>query len=313
MPLISVIIPVYNSTTTIQTTLHSVFQQTFREFELIIVDDGSTDQTLEIVRQYQDNRLQVMACSHRGASVSRNQGLYQSKGEYIAFLDGDDVWTPDKLEKQFQALKANPAAAVAYSWTDYIDEVGNPLYPGSHVSLNGQVYPQLLIRNFLESGSNPLIERQALIQVGGFDESLQGGQDWDLYLRLAAKYQFITVPQVQIYYRVSSHSISSHLLRQEQQVIQVMERNFAQAPPEIQPLKLYSLMNVYKYLACRALALPSNRRNGLQALQFAGKYAWYEPKKRSQFKLILVLLIKSLIRFLFPSLEQQLMTWRKKT
>ena len=148
--------------------------------------------------------------------------------------------------------------------------------------------------------------------MGGFDTSLQGGQDWDLYLRLAANYQFIAVPQVQIYYRVSTGSISSNLSRQEQQVLQVMERNFAQASAELQPLKSYSLTNLYKYLACRALALPPSRRHGLKALQFTGKYAWYEFHKFTQFPLILILFFKSLVRILFPGLEKLLLSWGKQ-
>jgi glycosyltransferase involved in cell wall biosynthesis len=312
MPLISVIIPVHNGERTISATLDSVLQQTFPDFELIIINDSSTDKTLEIISQYTDPRLSILTDSHQSAAVSRNQGLKQSHGEYIAFLDADDLWTPDKLDCQFQALKEHPEAAVAYSWTDYIDEAGNTLYSGSHLTLNGQIYPQLLVRNFLESGSNPLIQRQALMDVGGFDESLEGGQDWDLYLRLAAKYSFFAVPQVQIYYRVSTGSISSNLSRQEQQVLQVMERNFAQASPELQSLKVYSLTNLYKYLACRALALPPSSKNGLKALQFTGKYARYEPYKFSQFPLILILALKSLVRFLIPWLEKPLLSLGKK-
>ncbi|MGB3405551.1 MAG: glycosyltransferase [Microcoleaceae cyanobacterium] len=312
MALISVIIPVYNAQKTIQATIESVLQQTFPDFELIIINDGSTDQTDSILRQYTDSRISIYTNSRQGAAVSRNQGFQQSNGEYIAFLDADDLWTVDKLESQLKALKDHPEMTVSYSWTDYIDEAGNKLYSGSYLALNGDIYSKLLVRNFLENGSNPMIKRQALIDIGGFDESLEGGQDWDLYLRLAAKYQFIAVPTVQIYYRVSSGSISSNLSRQEQQVLKVMERNYAQSNAEIQPLKSYSLTNLYKYLTCRALALPPSYSNGLKALQFSIKYAWYEPDKIAQFSLILVLFFKSLFRSLFPNLEKPILTVVKK-
>lgn len=312
MALISVIIPVYNGEKTIQATLESVFQQTFPDFELIIINDGSTDKTLAKVCQYNDPRLSIYTNIRQGAAVSRNRGFQYSTGEYIAFLDADDLWTVDKLESQLKALKDHPSATVAYSWTDYINEAGNKLYSGSYLALNGDIYSNLLVRNFLENGSNPMMKRQAFIDIGGFDESLEGGQDWDLYLRLAAKYQFIAVPQVQIYYRVSSGSISSNLSRQEQQVLQVMERNFAQSSADIQPLKSYSLTHLYKYLSCRALALPPSYLNGFKALQFSIKYAWYEPHKYHQLSLILVLVLKSLFRSLFPSLEQPLFNIIKK-
>lgn len=312
MALISVIIPVYNGEKTIQATLESVLQQTFPDFELIIINDGSTDQTLARIAQYDDPRLSIYTNIRQGAAVSRNQGFQHSTGEYIAFLDADDLWTVDKLEAQLKALKDHPENTVAYSWTDYIDVAGNKLYSGSYLALNGDIYSNLLVRNFLENGSNPMIKRQAFIDIGGFDESLEGGQDWDLYLRLAAKYQFIAVPKVQIYYRVSSGSISSNLSRQEQQVLQVMERNFAQSTAEIQPLRSYSLTHLYKYLSCRALALPPSSLNGLKALQFSLKYAWYEPHKFSQFSLILVLFLKSCFRSLFPGLEKPLLSFKKK-
>ena len=107
MPLISVIIPVYNGETTIQATIDSVLQQTFPDFELIVINDASTDETLAKVGQYTDTRLRFFTCSHQGASASRNQGLNYSIGEYIAFLDADDLWTPDKLEAQFRALRSS--------------------------------------------------------------------------------------------------------------------------------------------------------------------------------------------------------------
>jgi GT2 family glycosyltransferase len=105
-------------------------------------------------------------------SASRIGDFLILSGEFIAFLDADDLWTPNKLEAQLAALQDNPNAAVAYSWTDFIDETSQFLRPGPHFTISGDVYAELLRGNFLANGSNPLIRRQALIKVGSFDESL---------------------------------------------------------------------------------------------------------------------------------------------
>ena len=309
MPKISIILPVYNGATTIQATIDSVLQQTFSDFELIIIDDDSTDHTLEILSQYTDSRIQVLSCSHRGAAASRNRGLKQASGEYIAFLDADDLWTPDKLEAQLNALQTHPKAAVAYSWTDYIDESGNWRQAGRHRRVNGDAFAQMLRSNFLENGSNPLICRYALDDVGDFDESLTGGQDWDLYLRLAARYLFVNVPAVQIFYRIRNNSISANITRQEQQVVKVLNRAFSQAPESLQPLKRKSLALVYKYLVCRTFDLLPSRSNGWKALQLIMIYIGYEPQKVRQSKLIFIFFIKSIgliISPQFPKVLQKL-------
>src|SRR4028119_812278 len=112
MSLISVIIPVYNGEKTIQETIESVLNQTFTDFELIVINDGSQDATLEIVERIQDSRLKVLSYPNAGQAASRNRGLSHASGEYISFIDADDLWTPDKLEAQLRALQDNPQAAV---------------------------------------------------------------------------------------------------------------------------------------------------------------------------------------------------------
>ncbi len=306
MAQISIITPVYNGARTIQATITSVLAQTFSDFELIIVDDGSTDNTLEILSQYRDPRIQILSASHGGAAASRNRGLKQASGDYIAFLDADDLWTPDKLAAQFNALQTHPEAAVAYSWTDYIDEAGSWKRVGRHTVVNGDAYGAMLLYNFLENGSNPLIRRDAINTVGGFDESLTGGQDWDFYLRLAAGYQFVNVPKVQIFYRLQSNSISANITRQEQQVVKVLNQAFSQAPEHLQPLKRKSLALVYKYLACKIIEQPPSRLNGWKALRLISTYAWYEPKLLEQLRLIIVVVLKSMALIVYPPSPQLL-------
>ncbi|MBE9144578.1 glycosyltransferase [Planktothrix mougeotii] len=300
MAIISVVIPAYNAEKTIKQTIDSILNQTFQDFEIIVINDGSTDSTLDIVSHIHDPRIQVFSYPNSGAPTSRNRGLALAKGEYIALLDADDLWTPDKLESQYQALKNHPQAAVAYSWTDYIDESGNFLKSGRHLTFNGDVYAELLIQNFLENGSNPLIRREAFAEVGEFDPSLLGGQDRDLYIRLAARYYFVAVPLVQVFYRMSPYSISSQILRQEKQCVAVIEKAFLQAPSSLQHLKKQSLAKIYKYFIDRALEGYPSPEKGRATIGFLFNYIRYDSSALQQWRFCLIIFVKSLIIVLFP-------------
>jgi len=268
MPLISVIIPVYNGEATIKETIASVLNQTFKDFELIVIDDGSTDSTLDVLSSIQDPRLKVFSYPNGNQAVSRNRGLSRATGEYISFIDADDLWTPDKLEAQLKALQENPQAGVAYSWTDLIDEAGNFIRGGAKIYWKGESHARMLLNDFVESGSNPLIRAEAFKEVGKFDESLPPAEDWDMWIRLAARYHYIVVPSVQVLYRIRANSSSTNVLRMEQVSLRIIERRYAEAPESIQHLKRYSLANRYKYLVFKALEEPPVRQRGLTAIKF---------------------------------------------
>lgn len=268
MPKISVVIPVYNGAKTIRETLESVLNQTFSDFELIVIDDGSSDSTVNIVNQIQDSRLKVFSYSNAGTAMSRNRGIYQSTGEYISFIDADDLWTADKLEAQLKALENNPQTAVAYSWTNCIDESSKFLRRGGHTTANGDVYAQLLVVNFLANGSNPLIRKQALKEVGEFDKSLVGTEDWDMWLRLAARFHFVAVPTPQILYRQIPDSVSSNVARQEKEVLKAINLAFSRAPESLGYLKKYALANNYKYLIYKALQGTPTKEKAFASMRF---------------------------------------------
>lgn len=291
MPVISVIIPAYNSEKAIGETIKSVLQQTFSDFELIIINDGSTDATLEIVTSIKDPRIKVFSYPNAGLAVSRNRGFSLSCGEFIAFLDADDLWTADKLEAQLKALQENPEAGVAYSWMDCIDESGKFFRTGFHITENGDIYAKLFLVPFVTTGSNPLIRRQALTEVGGFDESLAASQDHDMYLRLAARYNFVAVPRTQLLYRLSPNSMSTNIRRHEVTSVLVRERAFERADKPLSPqLKLYSLANFYKDVTFRVLDMSANPLRGLEAGRLLSNAVKYDPaliKKRVFWKVLL--------------------------
>ncbi len=292
MPLVSVVIPVYNGEKKIQETIDSILNQTFSDFEIVVINDGSIDSTIEIIEKVSDSRLRLFSYSNTGLAASRNRGLAQASGEFISFIDADDLWTADKLEAQLRALREYPQAAVAYSWTDYINESSQFLHSGRRITATGDVYEKLLVMNFLENGSNPLIRRQALTAVGGFDESLPAAEDWDLWLRLAARYQFVAVQSAQVLYRVSANSMSTNLSRQEAASLQVIERAFSQAPKSLQYLKKHSLAQLYKYLTFKTLEVHPGKQKSIHAAKFLWRCVKYDPAMLRQTRVMLIAVLK---------------------
>jgi glycosyltransferase involved in cell wall biosynthesis len=290
---ISVIIPVYNGEKTIKFTIESVLNQSYANLEIIVVDDGSIDSTLKLVESIHDSRIKLFSYQNSGACVARNRGLSKALGKYIAFLDADDLWTFDKLEYQWKVLQENPHTSVAYSWTDYINADGEVIRAGRHITANGDIYSKLAVCNFLENGSNPLISYDALKATGGFDESLTASQDWDMWLRLAAEYEFVCVERVQILYRVSINSISSNLQRQEAASLKVIESAFNhQKMQGLSHIKQSSLAHLYKYLTFKSLDLPLRLQRKRVSTRFLWNCIKYDFSILQQKRVILVALIK---------------------
>jgi glycosyltransferase involved in cell wall biosynthesis len=279
MPTISVVIPAYNAERTVLETIESVQQQAFSDFEIIVINDGSTDGTLKLLQSIQDERLKIFSYENGGLPVARNRGISHATGEFIAFLDADDLWTPDKLELQLAALQQHPEAGVAYSWTYFKYDKEEYSYADESSFFEGNVYPDLLVRNFLHNGSNPLIRRQAIESVGFFEPTLKSCEDWDYYLRLAAKWHFALVPKSQIIYRQSSSSMTSKVEVMEKYQLIVIERAFKVAPLSLQSLKKESLSWVYKYAAQQYLKYGSNNFKDLKlAATKLARAAWIQPQ-----------------------------------
>ena len=247
MPVISIVIPAYNAERTILETIASVRQQTFTDFELIVINDGSTDLTLDLLTTIEDDRLKVFSYRNGGLATARNRGISKSTGEFIAFLDADDLWANDKLELQLAALKAHPSAGLAYSWTYNMSDAGKLLYP-VEPTYSGAVHADLLLWNFLSNGSNPLIRRQVIESVGEFRPPATAA-DWDYWLRIAANWDFVLIAKHQVFYRHSANSMSTKLDTMKGDTLITIERAFAAAPVELQYLKKQCLSNTYQYYA----------------------------------------------------------------
>jgi glycosyltransferase involved in cell wall biosynthesis len=262
-PLVSVVVPVRNARRTIVDTIESVRQQTMEDLELIVVDDGSTDDSVALVAAIADPRIALASFPGGGLSVARNRGIAQARGAYLSFIDADDLWTPDKLQRQLEALDRRPDAGAAYSWTYTIDEAGRPLGRQPRVRHEGDVRPQMLLSFFVASGSNVLLRRAVIETVGGFDPSVSAAEDWEYLLRVAARWPFVLVRRYQIFYRQSAASMASNVETMREQALLVLGRALDAAPSDLQRLRPRSLGNVHRYVARLALTRQPNR-NGVE-------------------------------------------------
>ncbi len=296
-PLISVIMPALNAAATLPSTLASLRAQSWQAWEAVIVVDGrSRDRTADIAAQCPDPRIRVTTVDAPGPSAARNRGLELIRGEWVAFLDADDWWLPDKLIAQLEAVRSQPEAMLAYSWTDYVDERNELLFPGCHESFSGRVYAPLLANNFIENGSNPLIRRTALVEVGGFDPALTHAEDWDLWLRVAERYPVVAVPVAHVRYRVAAGSLSANLQLLEQGCNQVLDKHLARHP-ELQDVGRAARSRFYQGLACKALTSgPRTRDRGRRSARLLAKAVRHRPALlRENTQLIGVLAAKSLM------------------
>ncbi len=188
-PFVSVVIPAYNAAAYLAETLASVRAQTYHSYELIVIDDGSSDATLEIAARYGARCLRQ---SNRGASAARNEGIRKARGQYVAFLDADDLWAPSKLERQAAFLAANPGAAWIYSDALVFDSATRRTICriGKRIRLHrGEILLPLLLRSFIPSAT-PVVKRDALFEAGLFDEARERriGEDWSLWMRIAERH-----------------------------------------------------------------------------------------------------------------------------
>jgi GT2 family glycosyltransferase len=237
MPKITVVIPVYNAMTYLPKTLHSVLQQTFTDYEVLIINDGSTDSMASWISSIDDPRVRLIFQKNQGLAGARNTGIAHARGDYIAFLDADDLWEPTKLEKQVQCFQAYPHAGVVYTWTLLVNEDGEPTGRMFASDAEGNVWQQLLETDVISSGSCALVRRDCFGKVGGFDRTLTSAEDLDMWLRIATHYHFAVVKEPLTRYLQHSSSMSKNRQRMFQNLRRVVEKAFQAAPIEMLPLR----------------------------------------------------------------------------
>ena len=210
-PLVSVVVPAHNAEGTLAQTLMSAMAQTYPHLEIVVVDDGSTDGTAGLVSRFTDGaRVVRMVTSARpGAGAARNSGLAAANGEYVAFLDADDLWHPRKIEKQVAIAAEMGEFGFIYTYAGRIDGRDNPLSPMPQIPIDGFGFWRHLHWNFVGCGSVILARRDVLLAIGGFHEDVDGCEDYLLQLRLAAHYPIACIREVLLSYRDRPGSVSS--------------------------------------------------------------------------------------------------------
>jgi glycosyltransferase involved in cell wall biosynthesis len=213
--LISVIMPAFNAGKYITKSIGSVRNQSHRELEIIVVDDGSTDDTVAIVEAQasQDKRIRLLRSPHRGVSHARNLAIAQARGSYIAPIDADDLWKRDKLKRQYQILSTAPKeTGVVYAWAAGIDDEDKIVLPVWNASqARGDVLHAIVESGILSCGSTPLIRKGYAQEVGGYDEELHLSEDWKFYTALAGVCHFEVIPECLIGYRIRNDSASVNI------------------------------------------------------------------------------------------------------
>lgn len=269
MKKVSVIIPVYGAEKYIATTLQSVIAQTYQHLEILVIDDGGLDKSIEICRQFQDPRISIITQKNRGLAGARNTGIRHAQGDYLAFLDADDLWLPEKLEKHVEHLEKSPLVGISYCCSAFIDEAGTPLGIYQTPKLTGITIPNLLCRNPISNGSAPVIRKEVFEEIKFqenlygtvedfyFDDSFRASEDIECWFRIAIKtdWKLEGIPEALTLYRVNSGGLSASVFKQLDSWEKVIEKTRSYAPELVaqweNPARAYQL----RYLARRAITL----------------------------------------------------------
>lgn len=219
--MVGVVVPMYNAERTVAATLRSIYEQTHKNLDIIVVDDGSTDRSVEIVKAWQarDQRIRLVQQPNSGVSVARNRGAATTTADYLAFVDADDLWAPTKIEYQLRTLQdAGPDVGLVYCWYATINMNDRVATMGPQPMDEGRVLRGLCAYNLIGNGSTLLMRRSAFQTAGGYDPSLRargfdGAEDFLMCFRLAEQTEFRVVPRYLVGYRQTPASMSTHSLR----------------------------------------------------------------------------------------------------
>ena len=250
-PEVSVVIPCHNAGRFLATALDSVLAQTFADREVLLVDDGSTDDTAERARAYR-GAVQYHHQANAGVSVARNRGIEQSRGRYLAFLDADDAWHPAKLERQVQALGQQRDARASHTGLVIADAELRPLPGPPPPPAEGRLEQLLMLGNVLSGGASSMVcERSLFDEVGRFDPQLSLCADWEMWIRIASVTRFALVAEPLCTYRRHPQNMSRNVRLLESDSLGVLERAFAMPslPAPLRALRRRAFARNYMVLA----------------------------------------------------------------
>lgn len=295
---VTIVIPLYNGERWIEQTLASAIAQSYRDLEILVVDDGSSDNSASIVERFcqKDSRVRLIRKENGGASSARNRGLEEAQGEYFAPLDQDDLWHPDKLRQQVLAFQnAGPDAGAVYCWCSAIDANGCILRRDAGVSdAEGNVLIDLIMANWMPSGSVPLFRTTAVRCAGGYRSSVNPADDIDLYIRIAEASTFRVVKEFLVGYRQHETNVShdgARMVGQFERVMKEAQKRYPRMPTQLFRWSIANVRFHYGQMALRSKDLRLACWLLLTALA-------YDPALAERIPAILITKIE---RCLFPS------------
>ena len=250
-PLVSVLVCVYNGERFLAETIDSVFAQSYPEFELIAVDDGSTDQSAEILRGRNDPRLRVIGQKQQGAPGALDTGLRAAGGAYVCFLDQDDLWLPDMLASHVDLLERHPEFDLSFTWYRVIDEAGRDIGVRSNRFRGALDFAGLLTDFVIGAASNVAVRRPAIERAGGVDSRLPRFYDIDLFLRVALlrPHNVQAIPRDLMLYRRHSSQLSRDLGAMNREWDSLLEKLRFLAPREVASVEKHARSNMSRYFA----------------------------------------------------------------
>lgn len=270
-PTISVVIPTRDRARYLNQALDSVFAQTFLDYEIIVVDDGSTDETRRILAPLvEDKKIYYEYQQATGVSAARNRGIELARGQYVAFLDSDDLFLPDKLEKQYELFKENPTLGFVHCSFSKFDDGGNDLGVRDTSRFRGQLYPWMLQEwSILMAMPCMLMRTMVLKEIGGFDESMKWAEDMDLWRRVARKYRVGVVSEVLVKVRVHETSTTFERSGGAQGFRRYLDKAFAEDPSLSSSFKRKAYAKMHSKLAQNLLGNGSPNH-----MRLARKHSW---------------------------------------
>jgi len=249
--LIDVIIPTYNYGKYVADAVNSALSQTYGAAEVIVVDDGSTDDTESVVEKF-GNKIRYIKQQNAGVAAARNRGFKESTSDYIAFLDADDVWIPTKLEKQMELFKRDSRLGLVHcGMREFDSETGETILMHTD-GKEGWVAKDLALNEdtvINGPGGAILVKRSVIEDVGGFDERLRNGEDWEFCLRVAQKYKIGFVPEPLVDYRNHGSNVSKNIHEMERSTLIAWQKAFSTEDASIRALRRRSYGNLHKVLA----------------------------------------------------------------
>lgn len=284
--LISVIIPTYNRCRLLEKAIESVLLQTYKKFEIIIIDDCSTDKTEELIKGFKDDRIKYYRNeTSLYAAASRNRGIQKSSGEFISFLDDDDMWMPEKLEKQINKFKNNQNLGLVYGGVKIIFENQNLTYI-NQPKVSGDIYKKMLIKNHIGVTPSVLIKRSVFNKIGLFDTTFPAREEYDLWIRIAKEYEidYVDEPLLISYVRINLDRISSNL------------NNYIEANNLLNEKYQVEINNNLTYKEISIRLAEQKSLLGAQAIKINNKklairYFWHSMKKKPSLKTFLTMCV----------------------